>query len=177
MEPELHQALQEKAAATDRTISDLIKEAVREDLEEETEDLAAIQERADERGIPFEEVVQELHGYSIQGVLYELSDPDYQTPEEGEISFQVDTRDGRHWVCHVDKRIAPPNLNELWRTEVLVTGAATIRARKPMLEVDTFVALPGVSDPVKALDGLITLCGDLRGEPLQAFMDRIRERD
>jgi predicted transcriptional regulator len=60
LEPELHEALQRKAVATDRTISDLIKEAVREDLEEEAEDLAAIRDRAGERGIPFEEVVQDL---------------------------------------------------------------------------------------------------------------------
>ena len=60
LEPELHQALQKKAAATDRTISELIKEAIREDLEEEAEDLAVIQDRASERGIPFEEVVRDL---------------------------------------------------------------------------------------------------------------------
>lgn len=44
----------------DRTMSALIKEAIREDLAEEAEDLAAIRERAGERGIPFEEVVQDL---------------------------------------------------------------------------------------------------------------------
>jgi predicted transcriptional regulator len=60
LEPELHQALQRKAAAMDRTMSALIKEAIREDLEEEAEDLAAIRERTGERGIPFEEVVQDL---------------------------------------------------------------------------------------------------------------------
>jgi predicted transcriptional regulator len=60
LEPELHLALQRKAAAMDRTISDLIKESIREDLEEEAEDLAVIQERAGEQGIPFEEVVQDL---------------------------------------------------------------------------------------------------------------------
>lgn len=60
LEPELHQALQKKAAATDRTMSALIKEAIREDLRDETDDLAAIQERSVERGIPFEEVVQDL---------------------------------------------------------------------------------------------------------------------
>ena len=60
LEPELHQALQKKAAAMDRTMSALIKEAIREDLEEEAEDLAAIRERAGERGILIEEVVQDL---------------------------------------------------------------------------------------------------------------------
>ncbi|HWN44289.1 MAG TPA: ribbon-helix-helix protein, CopG family [Thermoanaerobaculia bacterium] len=60
LEPELHQALQKKAAAMDRTMSALIKEAIREDLDEEAEDLAAIRERVGEQGIPFEEVVQDL---------------------------------------------------------------------------------------------------------------------
>jgi len=44
----------------DRTMSALIKEAIREDLDEEAEDLAAIRERVGEQGIPFEEVVQDL---------------------------------------------------------------------------------------------------------------------
>ena len=49
------------AAATDQTLSDLMEESVPEDLEEEeAEDLAAITERANEPGIPFEEVVRDL---------------------------------------------------------------------------------------------------------------------
>jgi predicted transcriptional regulator len=60
LEPELHQALQKKAAATDRSISDLIRDVVREDFQEETEDLAAIQDRAKEPSILFEEAVRDL---------------------------------------------------------------------------------------------------------------------
>jgi predicted transcriptional regulator len=60
LEPELHLALQEKAAAMERTISELIRDAVHEDLEQEAEDLATIQARAGERAIPFEEAVRDL---------------------------------------------------------------------------------------------------------------------
>lgn len=117
-----------------------------------------------------------LYGYSIQGILFEISDPDYESPE-GVISVEVDTHDGQTWVCHLNKKIAPENLQDLWRTEVVITGDATFRARKNILEAKTFKSLPGVADPVKALDELVALCGDLRGEPVQAFMDRVRERD
>jgi hypothetical protein len=120
---------------------------------------------------------QRIYGYSLQGVLFEMSDPDYLSPEEGTISVEVDARDGRKWVCLLDKKIAPPNLQDLWRTEVLVTGDATLRSRKPLLEARTFKSLPGISDPVKAMEELVALCSGLHGEPVQAFMDRVRERD
>lgn len=60
LEPDLHQALQTRAAATDQTVSELIKDVIREDFEQEEEDLILIQERADERGIPFQEAVRDL---------------------------------------------------------------------------------------------------------------------
>jgi hypothetical protein len=120
---------------------------------------------------------ERTYSYSIQGVLYEMADPDYLNPE-GRISFEVDARDGRQWVCHLDKAMAPDNLQDLWRTEVLVTGTATFQPGKAVLDVATFRSLPGVSDPVQAMDELITLCGGEPGdEPVQAFMDRVRERD
>lgn len=120
---------------------------------------------------------ERLYGYTVQGVLYELRDPLYLSPDEGKITVEVDTRDGKQWVCELDKSIAPSNLQDLWRTEVLVTGVATFKARKPKLEAKTFRSLPGVSDPVKAAEELISLVGTTGREPLQAFMDRIRERD
>ena len=60
LDPELHEALQQKAAAMDRTISDLINEAVRADLEEDAEDLAALRMRAGEPDLSFEDVVRDL---------------------------------------------------------------------------------------------------------------------
>jgi len=138
------------------------------------EEARAILEEAEP--LPSENALR-TYGYSIQGVLYEMADPDYLNPE-GRISVEVDTRDGRQWVCHLDKPMAPVNLQDLWRTEVLITGTATLRARKPLLEATAFTPLPGVSDPVKAMEELIALCGEEPdGEPVQAFMDRVRERD
>ena len=106
-----------------------------------------------------------------------MADPDYLNPE-GKISVEVDARDGRQWVCHLDKTMAPTNLQDLWRTEVLVTGTATFRPCKGLLEATSFTPLPGVSDPVQAMEELIALCGGSSlGEPVQTFMDRVRERD
>ncbi len=59
-QPEIHQALRMKAAETDRSISDLVNEAVKEALSEDAEDLAAFEERARERSTRFEEVVKRL---------------------------------------------------------------------------------------------------------------------
>ena len=60
LEPDLHRALRHKAAATDRTLSDLVNEAVRVALAEDADDLAAIKDRRRERSRPFEEFVAEL---------------------------------------------------------------------------------------------------------------------
>jgi predicted transcriptional regulator len=57
---ELHRALRLKAAATDRTISEIVSDAVRRELSEDAEDLAAFDERSDEATYSFEEVVRSL---------------------------------------------------------------------------------------------------------------------
>jgi hypothetical protein len=59
-DPQLHRALRFKAAETERSLSDLVNEAVRCSLAEDAEDLAAIDERASEPDLPFEEVVKDL---------------------------------------------------------------------------------------------------------------------
>ncbi len=59
-EPEIHRALRLKAAATDRSISDMVNEAVKLALAEDAEDLAAFEERAHERSVDFESVVRSL---------------------------------------------------------------------------------------------------------------------
>ncbi len=56
----LHRAIRLKAAETDRSISDLVNEAVRQCLAEDAEDLAAFDDRASEPDLPFEGVVKEL---------------------------------------------------------------------------------------------------------------------
>ena len=49
-----------KAAATERTISEIVEEAVRRDLAEDAQDLAAFDERREEPAYAFEEVVRTL---------------------------------------------------------------------------------------------------------------------
>jgi hypothetical protein len=57
---QLHRALRLKAAETDRSLSDLVNEAVRLSLAEDAEDLAAYKQRASEPDLVFEDVVEEL---------------------------------------------------------------------------------------------------------------------
>lgn len=59
-DPALHRALRLKAAETDRSMSDLINEAVRLSLAEDAEDLLAFDERSGEPDLSFEAVVKEL---------------------------------------------------------------------------------------------------------------------
>lgn len=56
----LHRALRIKAAETDRSVSELVNEAVREALSEDAEDLAAFDERAEEPSLLFEDFVRDL---------------------------------------------------------------------------------------------------------------------
>ncbi len=59
-EPHLHRALRLKAAEIDRSVSDLVNEAVRLRLAEDAEDLAAFEDRADEPDLKFEEALKDL---------------------------------------------------------------------------------------------------------------------
>ena len=56
----IHRALRLKAAEADRSLSDLVNEAVKLSLAEDAEDLAAFEERASEPNLVFEAVVKEL---------------------------------------------------------------------------------------------------------------------
>jgi len=59
-DPELHRALRLKAVETDRSLSELVNEAVKLTLAEDAEDLAAFGDRAAEPDLPFEAVVRDL---------------------------------------------------------------------------------------------------------------------
>ena len=59
-DPDLHRALRVKAAETDRSMSDLVNEAVKLSLVEDEADLAAFRERAAEPNLLFEDVVKDL---------------------------------------------------------------------------------------------------------------------
>ncbi len=60
LDPELHRALRLKAAETDRSISDLVNDALRSALAEDADDLQAFDERASEPDLLFETVVRAL---------------------------------------------------------------------------------------------------------------------
>jgi hypothetical protein len=59
-DPEIHRALRLKAAASDRSVSEMVNDAVKAALAEDAEDLAAIEERRRERTISFEAFVKRL---------------------------------------------------------------------------------------------------------------------
>ncbi len=63
-DPELHKALRIKAVQTERSISDLVNDAVRQALREDQEDLAAFEKRAAEPTITYEALLEDLkvHG-------------------------------------------------------------------------------------------------------------------
>ena len=60
LDQELHQALRLKAAVSDRSVSELINEMIRERLAEDAEDLEAFRERAHEPVISYESLLQDL---------------------------------------------------------------------------------------------------------------------
>ena len=59
-EPEIHRALKMKAAASDRSVSEMVNEAVRIALAEDAEDLAAFDDRVSEPEITFDSFVKSL---------------------------------------------------------------------------------------------------------------------
>lgn len=59
-ESEIHKALRLKSAVSERSISEMVNDAVRNSLAEDAEDLAAFDERADEPAIDFEDFVKKM---------------------------------------------------------------------------------------------------------------------
>ena len=57
---ELHQALRLKAAQSQRSMSDIVNEALRQALREDEEDLAAVRSRSKERPLSYEEFMRKL---------------------------------------------------------------------------------------------------------------------
>ena len=61
--PELHRALRIKAAHTQRSMSDLVNEAVKRLLREDEEDHAAFEERAHESTMSYEQLLRDLKAH------------------------------------------------------------------------------------------------------------------
>ena len=59
-ESDIHKALRLKSAVSDRSISEMVNDAVRTSLAEDAEDLAAFDERAEEPTIDFEDFVKKM---------------------------------------------------------------------------------------------------------------------
>ena len=59
-DPKIHKALRMKAAETDKSVSELVNDAVKLCLAEDAEDLAAFAERAKEPNLNFEDVLKDL---------------------------------------------------------------------------------------------------------------------
>ena len=57
---DVHQALRLKAAATDRSISDMVNDAVKVALAEDAENLASLGHCKSERSVSFESLVRDL---------------------------------------------------------------------------------------------------------------------
>ena len=60
LEPGIHKALRLQAVETERSMSELINDAVRAELAEDAADLAAFDERAKEPTVDFEQFVKGL---------------------------------------------------------------------------------------------------------------------
>ena len=60
LEPDLHMALKLKAVETSTSISELINNAIREDLAEDASDLASFKTRQEEPLVAFEKFVEYL---------------------------------------------------------------------------------------------------------------------
>lgn len=60
LRPELHQALRLKSAQSQRSMSDIVNDALRQALREDEEDLTAVRLRAEEPAVSYEAFLSKL---------------------------------------------------------------------------------------------------------------------
>lgn len=60
LESDLHRAVRLKSANTNRSISDIVNDSLREALREDQEDLAAFEERAGEQNVSYKDFLSKL---------------------------------------------------------------------------------------------------------------------
>jgi hypothetical protein len=118
-----------------------------------------------------------IYGHSVTGVMYGLEDQNYDDPSSS-VTVEVDSGDGKRWMCHIPKDKIPKDLGEHWKERVVVQGIATFRPRKPEMQVED-LRLLGPQSPIdEILDRFIRTNRPLwEGENIAAYMDRVRERD
>ena len=78
-DPQIHKALRLKAAETDSSVSEIVNDAIRIVLAEDTDDIAAFAERAHEPNLSFEEVLKDLKRLLHQTPLHCARDLDRYT--------------------------------------------------------------------------------------------------
>ena len=66
LEPELHKALRLQAIETSRSVSELINDAIRDELAEDAGDLALFEQRKNEPTLGFEDFVK---GLKLDGII------------------------------------------------------------------------------------------------------------
>jgi len=59
-EPEIHKALKIKSLETSKSVSELVNNAVKELFAEDAEDIASIEQRADDKLISYAEIIKRL---------------------------------------------------------------------------------------------------------------------
>lgn len=59
-DPMIHKILKMKAVELNKTISDIVNDAIREELAEDAEDLTAFEERKNEPAVSYENMIKEL---------------------------------------------------------------------------------------------------------------------
>jgi len=65
MDPALHKALKLKSIETSKSISELVNQAIKESLSEDTDDIAAYQDRIEEPLISYSDMVRRLRDDGI----------------------------------------------------------------------------------------------------------------
>lgn len=135
--------------------------------------LAATQKLAELTKIP----ISRIYSHSITGVMYSLMDQNYDDPQSS-VTVEVDTGDGKRWLCRIPREKIPDRLSEHWTERVLVHGTATFRPRKPEMEVDNIQFLGPSDDLEDAIERFINSNREVwKGEDTQVFLDYVRERD
>ena len=124
--PEVHRALKLKAAAADRTVSDIVSEAVRLSLSEDAEDLSAFENRSRERRIKFESVVKALRRRG------KLERPDQDVGGQGARGRRASHRPNSHRLPNsIPRRDATPKRQSeaCWRCGALSHSSGCLSDR------------------------------------------------
>lgn len=118
-----------------------------------------------------------IHGYSVMGILYGLESQNYEDPT-ARVTVEIDPGDGTRWMCTVDPKLLPDNLEKFFTKRVVAHGTATFRPRKPKMDIERLEFLGDKLDIETAIDNFIAINqGGWEGQDLTEYMNLVRERD